>query len=125
MKTNLTVVDALTAVVLIRMDKAATLHKQEGSVSQAMALRYLYGCLTYLDASPVPSPCGSYQEFLENMDPEIQEYLTTSAVLRFLERACKIDPSERRVVWVLVDELNACSGRFPSNAVRLMRLRVL
>lgn len=109
-----------------RFDHAPALQKELGEVSVArtMALRYLYGCLTYLDGSDPHSPCGKYPEFLRGLPADIRGNLTTSHVLRFLERACQVDRGQRRVVFTLLDELNACEKESKGNQASLQLLSI-
>ncbi len=89
----------------------------EPTVGKALPLRYLYGCLTYLDTEPDHSPVGTYQEFLRDLGKEKASELMLSDVFMFLQRAAGMERDQKCVVSILIDEINSCSGQFPGTQV--------
>ena len=72
-----------------------------------LALRILYGCLTYLDEADGPaSPVGSYGEFLERIDEKVRQALNADDTFEFLERVSG-HPKTPRSIIILINDFDA------------------
>ena len=79
-----------------------------------MALRLLYGFLTYFDSLDAPqSPVGTYQQFLQSLDKRVRGELTPEDAFAFLDVMTDQTPDTARAVFVHMDEFNAARGPFP------------
>ncbi len=72
-----------------------------------LALRILYGCLTYLDEADGPaSPVGSYGDFLERIDKTVMEALNPDDTFEFLERITGHAKTPRSII-ILINDFDA------------------
>ena len=83
-----------------------------------MALRLLYGFLTYFDSLGGPqSPAGTYEDFLVSLDRRVRGALKPEDAFAFLDHMTGHTPDTPRVVFVLMDEFNAAKGPFPVSKI--------
>ena len=83
-----------------------------------MALRLLYGFLTYFDSLRGPrSPAGTYQQFLMSLDRRVREALEPEDAFAFLDLMTDQTPDTPRAVFVQLDEFNAATGPFPVSKI--------
>ena len=83
-----------------------------------LALRLLYGFLTYFDSLGDPqSPVGTYEDFLVSLDRRVRGALKPEDAFAFLDRMTGQMPDTPRAVFVLMDDFNAATGPFPVSKI--------
>ena len=79
------------------------------SIGTILALRVLYGSVTYLDnAGRQPSPAGTYADFLGLIDDKIRESLRPEHAFDFMESIAGHCDGPCSLI-ILSDELNAAN----------------
>ena len=82
------------------------LKKEADSPEAKLALRVLYGFLTYLDDLEVASPAGTYSHFLAGMDALVRRRLSPEDVYEFVERLTETGGAQR-CFFLLLNEFSA------------------
>ena len=82
-----------------------TLHKS-GNSHRMLALRVLYGFLTYLDDLEVASPAGAYNGFVSAMDDAVRRRLRPEHVYEFVEYLTGTGEGQR-CFFLLLDDFSA------------------
>ena len=77
-----------------------------GDSQRRLALRVLYGFLTYLDDLEVPSPAGAYSDFLSAMDAAVRQRLSPEHVYDFVERLTGTGGAQH-CFFLLLDDFSA------------------
>ncbi|BDA44297.1 hypothetical protein COCOBI_05-4810 [Coccomyxa sp. Obi] len=78
----------------------------------ASAMRLLYALLTPIDsASDLQPPL--YDEFVDAMDPQVQQKISISNVMDFVRAALKLPADKEIMLLLMIDEGNAAEGVFP------------
>ena len=77
-----------------------------GVPENTLALRVLYGFLTYMDDLEVASPAGTYNKFLAGMDDAVRVRLDLESVYEFVERLTETGGAQH-CFFLLLDEFNA------------------
>ncbi len=105
---------------LCSLHKARRLHNEEDKLTphSVIALRMLFGCITYLDDGTTASPLGDYAEFLSDLRtrPLIGK-LTVEDVHAFLMKAAGVPKGQKHAMLILADEANAAAGSFAGEEV--------
>lgn len=84
------------------------------SIQSVLALRLLFGFLTYFDNLGGPtSPIGNYKGFLSSLDDRVRLQITPANAFSFLDTVTATDPEAQRVVFILMDDFNEVQGAFP------------
>ena len=83
------------------------LHEERGlELTTVLALRTLYGFLTYLDHWGIgSSPVGTYDDFLQRFDPTIKQNLKPDDAFQFLETMTN-QSEEPHTFILLIDEFH-------------------
>ncbi|BDA41861.1 hypothetical protein COCOBI_02-6560 [Coccomyxa sp. Obi] len=106
-------------VCWLRLDKDDTLRALEIEVQNpenTLALRLLYGFLTYFDSLSGPqSPAGNYQQFLMGLDRRVRVELQPEDAFAFLDLMTGQAPDTSRAVFIQLDEFNAARGPYPGD----------
>ena len=102
---------------MCRLDQDEVLRALEMTSSgpeNILALRLLYGCLTYFDSLPGrQSPAGTYGQFLVSLDWRVRGELRPDDAFEFLDLMTDQTSDTPRAVFVLLDGFNAAAGTFP------------
>ena len=99
--------EGLLALSACRLnDDPELLDLESGDSQRRLALRVLYGFLTYLDDLEVPSPVGTYGAFLSAMDADVRQRLSPEHVYEFVERLTGTGGAQH-CFFLLLDEFNA------------------
>ena len=98
----------ITCCLACRLNKDPVVRdmEKEGDPENRLALRVLYGFLTYLDNLDEMSPAGTYAEFLAGMDSDVRKRLLPGDVYEFVERMTGLKEA-RHCFFLLLDEFNA------------------
>lgn len=83
-----------------------SLEREADSLENTLALRVLYGFLTYLDNLEVASPAGTYCNFLAGMDAAVRRRLSPGHVYEFVERLTETGGAQH-CFFLLLDQFNA------------------
>ena len=97
---------ALSACRLNDDPELLSKEKEAGDPANVLALRVLYGFLTYLDDLEVASPAGTYSDFLVDMDDAVRLRLSPKHVYEFVERLTGSEGAQH-CFFLLLDEFNA------------------
>ena len=97
---------ALSACRLNDDPELLSKEKEAGDPANTLALRVLYGFLTYLDDLEVASPAGDYRDFLADMDDAVRLRLSPKHVYEFVERLTGTGGTQH-CFFLLLDEFNA------------------
>lgn len=79
---------------------------EAGNPANTLALRVLYGFLTYMDDLEVASPAGTYDTFLAGMDDFVRVRLELEHVYKFVELQTETGGVPHSF-FLLLDEFNA------------------
>ena len=79
---------------------------EAGDPETTLALRVLYGFLTYMDDQEGASPAGTYNKFLAGMDDAVRVRLDLESVYEFVERLTETGGAQH-CFFLLLDEFNA------------------
>ena len=85
------------------------MEKEGGDSENTLALRVLYGFLTYMDDLDKASPAGRYNKFLADMDAAVRMRLHLDDVYDFVERLTGTGGT-RHCFFLLLDEFNAAKS---------------
>ena len=97
---------ALSACRLNDDPELLSKEKEAGDPENTLALRVLYGFLTYLDDLEGASPAGKYNKFLAGMDNAVRVRLDLEHVYEFVERLTGTGGTQH-CFFLLLDEFNA------------------
>lgn len=99
------------ALSVCRLDKYPELLRLEKEADRVntLALRVLYGFLTYMDDLVPSSPAGMYSNFLESMDAAVRKRLKLEDVYQFVERMTGTGGGPHSF-FLLQDEFNAVTS---------------
>jgi hypothetical protein len=92
----------------VRLDSHPSPHPLEKKETRG-ALRFMYGCLTYLNDGALQGPITSYGSFLGQMDASVLPQLSLDHVFEFLRKMNSMGKANSRV-FILIDEVNAAKG---------------
>ena len=103
-----------------RLDKnpsLLSLEKEGSGPENTLALRLLYGCLTYFDSLGGTPPAGTYEQFLYGLDRRVRAALVPDDAFAFLDMVTGQPPGTSRAAFVFVDEVNAATGPYPVSKI--------